>query len=124
MFAMSGGSSGTWEPGVAVRKAEVRLWTLVKQLEQLRNSGSHDHSNAASKWESERLPASTREQSGPQRRAVTNLPQHLREQIWPLPGFKTNLVPELSKNPIIEKEKSQRSMKSGGNNLPALSSCL
>jgi hypothetical protein len=35
---------------------------------------------------------------------ITNLPQHLQEQIWLLLGFKTNLVPELSKNPIIEKE--------------------
>lgn len=48
-------------------------WTVVKQLEQLRNSRSHDDSNEASKWESERLPASTREQSGPQRRGITNL---------------------------------------------------
>lgn len=82
----------------------------VWQLDQLRNSRNHNQSDAASKWESETLPASTRKHSGAQKKDITNLPQHLQEQIWLLLGFKTNLVPELSKNPIIEKEKSQRSM--------------
>lgn len=56
------------------RKAEVRLWTLVKQLGQRRNSRKYDGSNAASKRESEALPASPRGQCGPRRRSITNLP--------------------------------------------------
>lgn len=83
------------------------MWACVRQLDQLRNSRNHDQSNAASKRESE---TPHRQQSGAQRKDITNLPQHLQEQIWLLLGFKTNLVPELSKNPIIEKENSQRSM--------------
>lgn len=106
MFSMSGEGSGSWQPSMMGRKVEVRLWACIRQLNQPRNSRNHDQSNAASKRESEMLPASTRQQSGAQRKDITNLPQHLQEQIRLLLGFKTNLVPELPKNPIIEKEKN------------------
>lgn len=106
------------------KKSGGQALDSMKHLDQLRNSRNTVKAAQLPKGNQKCSPLARGNNPGLGGEASLIFPQHLWEQSWPLLGFKTNLVPEFSKNPIIEKEKSQRSMRSGGKNLPALSSCL
>lgn len=106
------------------KKSGGQALDSVKQLDQQRGSRNTVKAVQLPKGNQKCCRLARGNNLGLRGEAVLIFPQHLWEQIWPLLGFKTNLVPEFSKNPIIEKEKSQQSMRSGGKNLPALGSCL